>query len=287
MSFNRRVLFPVDFSNYPFAVPPVVEELIDGPNVEIVLLHVLDAGRASASRLAYRMDGLDLLARRHFRHCKVSRRADYGEPASRIVEYIRNNDIGMVVMPARDSGGFGKGPLGRVTSQVLAEASCPLWLEWRSAAQKKRERSSVASICCTVEGTPPDEQIIREAAAVADRLGGRLTIISPVEPEPNRYTAPLPRPITPAPELLRETDRINQLRARIAPRAEVMVATGWREGVIGRALRDRCADLLIAGDCRTAVLAAEGTCPVLRLNVQPGDVTCFGSSYPREYRRIA
>jgi len=287
MFFNRRILFPVDFSNHPFAVPPAIEELIDGPNVELVLLHVLDAVCPSASKLAYRIDGLDLLARRHFRHCKVTRRVDYGQPASRILEYIRSNDIGMVVMPARDSEGFGKGPLGRVSSQVLAEASCPLWLEWRCAAPKKRERFSAASICCAVDGASLDEQIVREAAAVADRLGGKLTIVSPIEPEPKRYAVPLPRPITPAPEFLRETDRINRLRARVAPHAEVMVTTGWREAVISRALRGRRADLLIAGDCGATVLAAEGTCPVLRLKLQPGDAGYFGNPWPREYQRIA
>ena len=287
MFFNRRILFPVDFSNHPFAVPPTVSALIDGPNVEVVLLHVLDGVRSSASKLTHSMDELDLLARMHFRHCKFRRRVDYGQPATRILDYIRNNDIGMAVMPARDSAGFGKGPLGHVASRVLAEAPCPLWLEWRSMTPNKRERSPAASICCAVEGTSPDEQIIREAASVADRLGGKLTIVSPVEPEPNRYASPLPHPFTHTPDVVRETDRINRLRARTAPRAEVMVATGWREAVIGQALRDRRAGLLIAGDCNTAVLAAEGTCPVLRLKVQTSDVGCFGTPGVREYRRIA
>ncbi len=277
---NRRILFPVDFSNYPFAVPPAVEALIDdGPNVEVILLHVLDALRPSASRLASRMGELELLARRHFRHCRFRRRVEYGHPASRILNYIRNNDIAMTVMPARDSGGFGKGPLGHVASEVLAEASCPLWLEWRSTSPNKGERASAASVCCAVEGTtPPDDQIVREAAAVADQLGGKLTIISPLPPEPNRFAAALRSQFTHTPEVLRESERINQLRAGIAGRGEVVVATGWR---------DRSADLLIAGDCKAAVLAAEGTCPVLRLNVQPGNIGYFGSPGPREHRRIA
>src|SRR5690349_4644234 len=196
MLFNRRILFPVDFSNYPFAVPRAVEQLMDGPNVEVILLHVMDAVRPSALMLARRMEDLDLLARMHFRHCKFRRRVDYGHPASRILDYIRTNDIGMAVMPARDSWGFGKGPLGHVAGQVLAEAPCPVWLEWRSTTPNQRERSSAASICCVVEGTAPDEQIIREAAAITDRLGGNLTIISPVAPEPKRYAAPLPHPFT-------------------------------------------------------------------------------------------
>ena len=287
MLFNRSILFPVDFSNHPFTVPPGIEELIDGPNVEVVLLHVLDAVRPSASKLAGAMDQLDLLARMHFRQCKFRRRVDYGQPASRILDYIRSNDIGMAVMPARDSGGFGKGPLGHVASQVLAEASCPLWLEWRSLAPNRSDRSSAASICCAVEGAPPDAEIIREAAALADRFGGSLTIISALAPEPNRYASPLPHPFTHTPEVLRETDRINKLRARTAPHAEVMVATGWREAVVGQTLRDRRADLLVAGDCRAAVLAAEGTCPVLRLKVERSDVGYFGTRSPREYRRIA
>jgi nucleotide-binding universal stress UspA family protein len=287
MLFNRRILFPVDFSNHPFTVPAAVEALIDGPKVEVILLHVVDTVRPSASRLAGAMDQLDVLARVHFRHCKFRRRVDYGQPASRILDYISSNDIGLAVMPARDSGSFGKGPLGHVASQVLSEAPCPLWLEWRSLAPNRSERSSAASICCAVEGTPPDGDIIRQAAALAYRLGGNMTIISALAPEPNRHTSPLPPPFTHTPAVLRETDRINKIRARTAPRAEVMVATGWREAVVGQALRDRRADLLVAGDCRAAVLAAEGTCPVLRLKVDRSDVGYFGTPSPREYRRIA
>jgi hypothetical protein len=66
-----------------------------------------------------------------------------------------------------------------------------------------------------------------------------------------------------------------------------MVVAGWREAVIGRALRDRHADLLIAGDCREAVLAAEAICPVLRLNFQPEAVGYVRGQYPRQYRRTA
>ena len=66
-------------------------------------------------------------------------------------------------------------------------------------------------------------------------------------------------------EVIRETERVEMLRRKWAPGAEVVVAVGWREVVIGRTVRERRASLLITGDCRQAVLAAEGACPVLRL----------------------
>ena len=57
--------------------------------------------------------------------------------------------------------------------------------------------------------------------------------------------------------MLRETERIDKLRRRIVPSADVIVAAGWPEAVIGRAVRERHASLLITGACWRTVLAAE------------------------------
>jgi hypothetical protein len=73
-------------------------------------------------------------------------------------------------------------------------------------------------------------------------------------------------------EVSRETERVDELRRRFAPRAEVMVAAGWRQGVIARMIRNQSAQLLITGDCRQTVLAAEAICPVLRLAINTKDV---------------
>ena len=127
---HQRILFPIDFSNFPFAVAPAVRELVDQGRTEVVVLHVVDARRSRPSKIEYGMRELDLLARRHFGKSAVTSRVEHGTPGSRILDYIRNNEVDLVVMPARDSGGFGKGPLGRVASEVLSEAPCPVWLEW-------------------------------------------------------------------------------------------------------------------------------------------------------------
>ena len=70
MVSTHRILFPVDFSNYPFAVSPAVAKLIDRPNVEVILLHVLEDGhfRLQNSRIACRCsmcwrDGTSVIAR--------------------------------------------------------------------------------------------------------------------------------------------------------------------------------------------------------------------------------
>jgi nucleotide-binding universal stress UspA family protein len=284
---SHRILFPVSFSNYPFAVSPTVGELIDRPNVEVILLHVIDAGSSRASKFAHRIEMLDALTRRHFSHCTVRRRLDNGSPADRILDCIRENEIEMVVMPARDSDGFGKGPLGQVATRILREACCPVWLEWRNGGQQSVAPAAAARICCAIDGTRSAEQILRHAVMVANNLGGQLTIISPLQPSPNTPSALFHDTLIGEKEVLRETERIDKLRRRIAPSADVIVAAGWPEAVIGRAVRERHASLLITGACWRTVLAAEPTCPVLRLAHHPGGAIARRIDPPIEQRRVA
>ena len=287
MFSNHRILFPVDFSKRPFAVPQAAREVIDRPNIEIVLLHVIDGGVPSASEFADRMEYLDLLARRHFSHSVVIRRLDHGRPAERILDYLHKSEIEMAVIHARESDGFGKGSLGRVANRILAEADCPVWLEWRPARHKKLAPSAAPRICCAIDGVRQAQELIRDATIIADRLNGDLTVISSIQPGPKGAAALFRGSETGGEEVLCETERIGKLRRRIAPWADVRVAAGWREAVIGHAVRDLGGDLLITGDCREAVLAAEGTCPVLRLPPEPGRIAGLCGNYRGIYRSVA
>jgi nucleotide-binding universal stress UspA family protein len=289
MVSRHRILFPVDFSNYPFAVSPAVGAFIDRRNVEVILLHVIDAEKFPASQVERRIEMLDVLARRHFGHCRVRRRLDHGSPAHRIQDYVRENEIEMVVVAARDSSGFGKGPLGGVAAGILRDASCPVWLDWRNGKQPKASPIAAPRICCAIDGAQSPQQIVRDAMVVTDRLGGDLTIVSAVQPRARPYdpaTLFRGRPVSDE-ELLRETSRIEKLRRRFAPSAEVVVAAGCCEAVIGRAVRESGASLLITGDCRQAVLAAEPTCPVLRLARHPEGAFAHRIDRSTEHRRVA
>ncbi|HVV45439.1 MAG TPA: universal stress protein [Bryobacteraceae bacterium] len=260
MVSSHRILFPVDFSRYPFAVSTAVGDFIDRPNVEVILMHVIDADWR-ASGFARRIHVLDALAHRHFSHCAVRRRLDNGTPADRILEYIRESEVEMVVMPARDSGGFRERPLGRVASSVLREAPCPVWLEWRASAQSTLP-APAARILCAIDAAEPAEDVLRDAAAVAARLGGELTILSPGQPHDNR---------------------LDKLRRRIAPGARLLPVSGWNQAVIGQLIREHRPSLLVTGGREPSVLAAEAVCPVLRLPHH----TCEGAGLRAGYRRVA
>ncbi|MES1261298.1 MAG: hypothetical protein ABUS49_06125, partial [Acidobacteriota bacterium] len=136
----------------------------------------------------------------------------------------------------------------------------------------------------------PAEKTLRDAVAITEQLRGELTIISSIQPRPSDCFALLRDPVMSERAVVRETERIDRWRRRMAPNADVAVAVGWMEGVIGRVLRDRRADLLITGDCRQAILAAEATCPVLRVALRPQGADGFRGRIPAElpeYRRVA
>jgi hypothetical protein len=59
--------------------------------------------------------------------------------------------------------------------------------------------------------------------------------------------------------------RLGGLRHRFSPPAEAIVEVGQSSAVVGRALESRDAGLLVTGNCREAILAAQSEYPLLRL----------------------
>jgi hypothetical protein len=64
--------------------------------------------------------------------------------------------------------------------------------------------------------------------------------------------------------------RIEGLLRRVHPAAGVAVEVGSSQTVVSRIIQDRQMGLLVTGNCREAILAAEGECPVLRLATAAG-----------------
>ena len=149
---SHRILFPVSFSNYPFAVSPTVGETDRsaqrGGNFAACYRCQQFAGfKIRASHRDARRPDPTALQPLHRQETAITI-ARGSNP-----DYIRGNEIEMMVMGARDSDGFGKGPLGQVATGILREACCPVWLEWRNGGQQSVAPAAAARICCAIDGT--------------------------------------------------------------------------------------------------------------------------------------
>ncbi len=250
MSVYRRVLIPIDLTPGGQDMAPAVRRIIDSGDTEITLLHVVEArpwsGRAGhALRL---MNELEILEQRVYRGAGLVRRIEWGRPADCILGVLRSGGADVVLMTAAP---VGADPVGPVANEVLAEAPCPVLLDWPAAHPTNQAR--VQPVCCAVEWDGNEARVMREAVRVAESCGAPLIVLG-VAARVGDAVALRAR----AGEFLRH----------VAPGAELQVEAGHPGAVIRRALRFHGAGLLVAGGSREVLLAAEGECAVLYTGCQ-------------------
>ena len=253
MSNYRRVLIPIDLSLGGQLLAPSVRRIVDTKDAEITLLHVVESqpwmGRAGHTlRL---MSELEILANRRFRGARLTRRIEWGRPADCILNVLRNDRQDVVLMTAGGAS-LGGSPLGAVTGEVLAEAPCPVLLEW--PVTRPINAARVQPVCCAVELEGNQARLLHEAAWAAERCAAPLILLS---------AAAVMDPAAREGEVAIARARVEELRERYTPDATVHVEAGHPASVISRALRFHGAGLLVAGGSRETLLAAESECPVL------------------------
>jgi nucleotide-binding universal stress UspA family protein len=267
MSNYNRVLIPIDLTPGVGPLTPAVRRLIDTNESDITLLHVVESqpwlGRNSHTvRL---MTELELLAHRQFRGARISRRIEWGRPADCILNVIRTAGMDAVMLSAGYAP-MGTNTLGPVVTEVLAEAPCPVLLEWAITAPVNRARTQ--PVCCAVGSDASEEVVLKEAVWAAEQMEAPLKIVCALQPDGSR-PALLWEPSTREREVALLRSRIEGLRDRWAPGSAVQVGVGLPVSVFSRAIRLHGAGLLVTGGSREALLAAESECPVLY--VGPGN----------------
>jgi len=261
MSNYNRVLIPIDLTPGIGPLTPAVRRLIDTHESEITLLHVVESqpwlGRNSHTvRL---MTELELLAHRQFRGARISRRIEWGRPADSILSVIRSARIDAVLLSAAHAP-MGKNALGPVVSEVLAEAPCPVLLEWATTPPVNRARTQ--PVCCAIVFDGSEEAVLKEAVWAAEQIEAPLKIVCALQLEGSR-AALLWEPSDREREIALLRSRIESLRDRWAPGSAAQAGVGLPVSVFSRAIRLHGAGLLVTGGSREGLLAAESECPVL------------------------
>ena len=261
MSNYKRVLIPIDLTLGRGALSPAVQQIVDTSDAEITLLHVVD----SQSRLVRNsqtvrlMTGLELFGHRQFQLAQIARRLEWGRPADCILTAIRATHADVVLMSA-GTAPLDQNALSPVAAEVLAEAVCPVLLEWPVTAPVNQAR--VHPVCCAVEFDRGEDAVLREAVWAAARIQAPLQLVCALVPGGANMPL-LWDPEGRDREIARVTTRLEALRDRCAPGARVHVGVGLPVSVFSRAIRAHRAALLVTGSSHEALLAAESECPVL------------------------
>jgi len=136
---------------------------------------------------------------------------------------------------------------------VLAEVSCPVWLDWGAVRSRATTGINARRVCCALELGECDETVRGAAAKMAARLGAKLSGAMYMRTRLNNWWCKahdfhaLPPTARKPPAYLwdagtREWEvaaairRLDGLRHRFSPPAEAIVEVGQSSEVVGRAL---------------------------------------------------
>jgi nucleotide-binding universal stress UspA family protein len=239
--------------------------MVESWRAEVTLLHVIETRpwlgrRQELGRLMARMRTIA----EELRDRRVSCRVERGAPGERILEQIRTKGADLVVMSA---GGSSRKPLGAVADQVLAEAPCSVWLDWGAARSRSKAGMYASQVGCALALNEADEYVLSQAAEISGDLAAGLTVIHAVTLPPGKPVVQLWDRRVRDGVLETAKRRIEGLLRLFHSAAKVAVEVGSSHSVVSRIIQEHAMGLLVTGNSREAILAAQHECPVLRLAI--------------------
>jgi nucleotide-binding universal stress UspA family protein len=282
----KRILFPVDFSERSAAVVPSVRAMVERFGSELMILHVVDllpaVGIAPPEAAAWatlmgaerlRENGkiaLERFVAREFPGLQVKAESAEGDPATLIVEYARDHQADLIMMPTSGRGPFRRLLLGSVTAKVLHDTATPVWTGAHAAEIAAHSPDRWKHALCAIGNDPHDLPVLRWAAEFACEEKLDLRLVHAVRgAEGCEDDASLQEFLF---RVARE--RIGKLQAAAGTDFEVCMHAGHPAHVVHQAAAGHSADIVIVGRgllktalgrLRTGIyeIIRESPCPVI------------------------
>jgi nucleotide-binding universal stress UspA family protein len=137
---KNRVLFPTDFSELASIAQAKTLEFVENPT-NLYIIHVLPPLSAFEPGVVWetlndrtRRENVEKTFRDRFNtleYQQVNFEVLFGDTSKKIVEYAKEKNIELIVIPARGHGALDRFLLGSVAERVVRFAHCPVYV-WRS-----------------------------------------------------------------------------------------------------------------------------------------------------------
>jgi len=186
----KHILFPVDFSERSQSAVPFVEAMANRFGAYVTLLSVAqplwytgmgEPGVAPIidlpelqSDVQSRVDGAFA---NDFAGIHVERVARLGDPAAEIVDYARDQGVGLIMMPTHGYGPFRRLLLGSVAAKVLHDAACPVWTGAHMEEPPIREHLACRKVLCAVDRSQRSAPLMEWAAEFCRDNGATLRLV--------------------------------------------------------------------------------------------------------------
>ncbi len=255
----ERILFPVDFSSRSAAAVPAVQTMVKRFGSELTVLHVVDlppaVGIAPPEAAAWatlmgadrlRENGkiaLDAFCAHEFSGTQVRAESAEGDPATAIVDYARDHQVDLIMMPSSGRGRFRRLLLGSVTAKVLHDTAVPVWTGVHADEIAAHPPDRWTRMLYAMEGDPRDVPALKWAAEFASEQKLELRLVHAVLGAEGCEDDPTLR------EFLYSVarKRIEKLQAEAGTDFEVCMHGGDAGRVVHDAAIGHCADIVVIG----------------------------------------
>lgn len=187
MADIKHIAFPVDFSDRCLGAVPFVQGMASRYGAKVTLIHMVHPFYSGGMEGPAIVDLEELLrdARsrlyasmaNQFPEVKVESVTEIGDPATFIVDFVKTNNVDLVMMPSHGYGPFRQLLLGSVTAKVLHDVQCPVWTSAHSGEAPGREHLAVRKILCAVDMNPQSVTTMQWAAVMAKDTGASLRLV--------------------------------------------------------------------------------------------------------------
>jgi universal stress protein A len=129
----KRILCPIDFSEFNEVTNQYASVLASASGAEIVYLHVSIPDIPYGTTVYVDLEQDEVRCRQQLETIKptiegipASHVVEFGTPANQIVTYAKENDIDLIVMGTHGRTGFRRALMGSVAEVVVRKAECPV-----------------------------------------------------------------------------------------------------------------------------------------------------------------
>jgi len=141
------------------------------------------------SRTAQAERDLDTFESEALAGLNVRRVLLHGDPASKIVEFAREESVNLIAMPTHGYGTFRRFILGSNTAKVLHDADCPLWTGVH-IEDARPIAAPFSKILCAVDLGPQSARALGWASWLRQEFQGHLTLMHAIAGHPESLDEP-------------------------------------------------------------------------------------------------
>lgn len=268
MSRIRRILCPVDFSDYSMHAVAHAAALARSYDATLLVLHVWpltpppppyeglastamlmlpDQRKASLGRLNALVASLDRPS------STVEAILEEGTPATVILDVARAREADLLVVGTHGRGGFDRFVLGSVTEKLLHKSPCPVLTVPKDVAGEQLGRVSYARVLCALDDVSAPSASLDMARSLARESKAELILLHVVEPVPEPVLAEVGladagrETDATSKQWLQALDKLAATYGTESPPTRTRVVVGKAGVEIVRVAREEHADLIVMG----------------------------------------